>query len=64
MNSVSTKQQEDILGGVQRPALLELIKYLYQLADNLPQKEREEFLQSPARLEMKHLIDVLENGEI
>jgi hypothetical protein len=59
---MNSEQQEEILGGVQKPALLELIKYLYQLADNLPEKEREEFLQSPARLEMKHLMDVLENG--
>jgi hypothetical protein len=61
---MNPEQQEEILGGIENPALLELMKYLYELADNLPEKDREEFLQSPVRLEMKHLIDVLENGEI
>jgi hypothetical protein len=61
---MNSEQQEEILGGVQKPALLDLIKYLYQLTENLPEKEQSDFLQSPVRLEMKHLIDVLENGEL
>jgi hypothetical protein len=61
---MNSEQQEEILGGIPKPALLELIKYLYELTENLPEKEQAEFLQSPARLEMKHLIDVLENEEL
>ncbi|MDR3303351.1 MAG: hypothetical protein LBS86_02965 [Treponema sp.] len=59
---MASDQHDETLGGVQKPAMLALLKYLFTLSDDLPEKQREEFLQSTARLEMKHLIDTLEIG--
>jgi hypothetical protein len=48
-------------GGIQKSDMLALLKYLLELTDYLPPKQKEEFLHSTVRLEMKHLIDTLEN---
>lgn len=48
-------------GGIQKSDMLALLKYLFELTDYLPPEKKEEFLHSTVRLEMKHLIDTLEN---
>jgi uncharacterized protein (UPF0305 family) len=50
-------------GGIQKSDILALLKYLFELTDYLPPKQKEEFLHSTIRLEMKHLIDTLGNWE-
>ncbi|MDR2537258.1 MAG: hypothetical protein LBC46_03020 [Treponema sp.] len=51
-------------GGIQKSDVLALLKYLFELTDYLPPKQKEEFLHSMVRLEMKHLIDMLEHWEL
>jgi hypothetical protein len=55
---------KEVFGGIQTSEMLALLKYLFELTDCLPQKQKEEFLRSPAHLEMKHLISMLEHWEL
>jgi uncharacterized protein (UPF0305 family) len=49
--------------GIQKSDILALLKYLFELTDYLPPKQKEEFLHSTVRLEMERLIDTLDHWE-
>jgi hypothetical protein len=61
MDDIMDNKEEFV--GVQKPDMQALLQYLFELTDYLPPKQKEEFLRSTVRLEMKHLIDTLENWE-
>jgi hypothetical protein len=61
MEDTIMDDNKEEFGGVEKADTLALLKYLFELTDSLPLKQKEDFLRSTVRLEMKHLIDTLEN---
>ncbi|MDR1400530.1 MAG: hypothetical protein LBJ41_11455 [Treponema sp.] len=60
-NDGTTVDTKEEFGGIQKSDLLALLKYLFELTEYLPPKQKEEFLNSTIHEEINHLIDTLEN---
>jgi hypothetical protein len=55
-----TEPQKEKTTGVAKTDMLALMNYLKGLAGSLPNKERDNFMQSDARISMEYVIDTLE----